>query len=112
MRRQCVVVVFAVGIVMLASIGSAQKDSASGPYKLLKTAKVGGAGGFDYVFADAVARRLYIPRTGNPARIAVYNLDTLELVGEIPNAGARGAAVDPKSNHGFGTSKPIVMWDT
>jgi len=34
------------------------------PYKLLKTVKVGGTGGFDYVFADSDGRRLYIPRSG------------------------------------------------
>jgi DNA-binding beta-propeller fold protein YncE len=86
---------------------------ADGPYKVLKTAKVGGAGGFDYVYADAAGRRLYIPRTGNPgARITVFNLDTLEPAGEIPETSARGAAVDPKSNHGFVTSKPVVMFDT
>ena len=32
---------------MLASIGLAQQ--AAGPYKVIKTAKVGGDGGFDYV---------------------------------------------------------------
>ena len=67
----------------------------SGPYKLLRTAKVGGAGGFDYVYADAVGRRLYtfhVPSVTG-ARISVYNLDTLEPVGEIPNANARGVAV-------------------
>jgi DNA-binding beta-propeller fold protein YncE len=86
---------------------------AQGPYKVLKTVKVGGAGGFDYVYADSAGRRLYIPRTGNPgARITVFNLDTLEPVGEIKDANARGAAVDPKSNHGFVTSKPVVMFDT
>jgi DNA-binding beta-propeller fold protein YncE len=86
---------------------------AQGPYKVLKTAKVGGVGGFDYVYADSAGRRLYIPRTGNPgARITVFNLDTLEPVGEIPETSARGAAVDPKSNHGFVTSKPVVMFDS
>jgi DNA-binding beta-propeller fold protein YncE len=86
---------------------------AQGPYKVLKTVKVGGAGGFDYVYADSAGRRLYIPRTGNPgARITVFNLDTLEPVGEIKDANARGAVVDPKSNHGFVTSKPVVMFDT
>jgi DNA-binding beta-propeller fold protein YncE len=85
---------------------------AEGPYKVLKTVKVGGAGGFDYVYADSAGRRLYIPRTGNPgARITVFNLDTLEPVGEVKDANARGAAVDPKSNHGFVTSKPVVMFD-
>ena len=45
-------------------------------------------------------------------RITVFNLDTLESTGEIPEVSARGAAVDPKSNHGFVTSKPVVMFDT
>jgi len=102
----------AVGIAMLAHIGLAQQASTAGPYKVLKSAKVGGAGGFDYVYADEAGRRLYIPRTGTPPRITVFNLDTLEPVGQIPNANARGVAVDPKSNHGFGSSKPVVMWDT
>src|ERR1700722_8704020 len=84
---------------------------AQGPYKVLNTAKVGGVGGFDYVYADSDGRRLYIPRTGSPARITVFNLDTLEPVGEIANTNARGAAVSPKSNTGFGTSRPIAMWD-
>src|SRR5579864_1409747 len=84
-----------------------------GPYKVIKTVKVGGAGGFDYVYADSDGRRLYIPRTGNPgARITVFNLDTLAPAGEIPETSARGAAVDPKSNHGFVTSKPVVMFDS
>jgi DNA-binding beta-propeller fold protein YncE len=85
---------------------------AEGPYKVIKTAKVGGAGGFDYVYADSVGRRLYIARSGNPGRMTVFNLDTLESVGEIANVSAHGAAVDPKSHHGFGTSKPVAMWDT
>jgi len=85
---------------------------AQGPYKVVKTAKVGGVGGFDYVYADSAGRRLYVPRTGNPARITVFNLDTLEPAGEIADTNARGAAVDPKSGHGFVTSKPVVMFDT
>lgn len=86
---------------------------AQGPYKILKTAKVGGAGGFDYVYADSAGRRLYVPRSGRPdARITVFNLDTLEPAGEIPEVSAHGAAVDPKSSHGFVSSKPVVMFDT
>jgi DNA-binding beta-propeller fold protein YncE len=102
---------------VLAAIGisasvSFPQPASSGPYRILRTAKVGGTGGFDYVFADAVGRRLYIPRSGQGARITVFNLDTLEPVGEIPNTNARGAAVDPKSGHGFSSSKPVAMWDT
>jgi DNA-binding beta-propeller fold protein YncE len=119
MRR--VYVLSVVALAMLASIAIAQAP-ASGPYSVMKTAKVGGAGGFDYVYADSDGRRLYIPRTGqggpNAApggptpRITVFNLDTLEPAGEISSYNARGAAVDPKSGHGFASSKPVVMWDT
>jgi DNA-binding beta-propeller fold protein YncE len=95
------------GIAAAATAVSAQ----DGPYKVLKTAKVGGEGGFDYVYADSDGRKLYIARSGTAARISVFNLDTLEPEGEIPKANAHGAAVSHKSNHGFATSKPVVMWD-
>jgi DNA-binding beta-propeller fold protein YncE len=99
-----------VGIVMSwsAAAGLAQQD---GPYKVLKTVKVGGAGGFDYVYADVANRRVYVPRSGQGARVTVFNLDTLESAGEIPETNARGAAVDPKSGHGFSSSRPVAMWD-
>ena len=84
----------------------------SGPYKVVKRAKVGGAGGFDYVNADEAGRRLYVARTGQTPRINVFSLDTLEPVGEIPGVGAHGAVVSPKSNHGFASSKPITMFDS
>jgi hypothetical protein len=106
MRRIGMVV--AAAIAAAAFIGSAQ----DGPYKVLKTAKVGGDGGFDYVYADSAGRRLYVPRTGPSPRITVFNLDTLESAGEIPATSARGAAVSTKSNRGFGSSKPLAMWDS
>lgn len=95
------------GILMLAFIGSAQ-----GPYKVLKTVKIGGTGGYDYVDADVEGRRLYFARTGAMPRIEVYNLDTLEAIGQIPSSNAHGAVVDPKSGHGFASSKPILMFDS
>jgi DNA-binding beta-propeller fold protein YncE len=82
------------------------------PYRVLKIAKVGGAGGFDYVNADEAGRRLYVARSGTGARITVFNLDTLEPVGEIPNVSAHGVAVSSKTNHGFASSKPVVMFDS
>lgn len=92
----------------------APPPSQSGPYKLLQTEKVGGEGGFDYVFADADGRKLYIPRSARPSgRVTVFDLDTLKPAGEIPNTnGVHGVAVDPKSHHGFASSKPVVMFDT
>jgi DNA-binding beta-propeller fold protein YncE len=92
------------------SPAQAQPSAAGQPYQVINSAKVGGEGGFDYVYADADSRRLYIPR-GN--RVTVFNLDTLKSAGEIPNVNSvHGVAVDPKSHHGFSSSKPVVMWDT
>ena len=83
-----------------------------GPYKVLKTDKVGGEGGFDYIFADVEGRRLYTPRNGPMGQLTVFNLDTLEPVGNIADVRSGGAAVDPKSHHGFSTTKPLTMWDS
>jgi DNA-binding beta-propeller fold protein YncE len=91
-------------------IGAA--DPSSGPYSVLKTAKVGGEGGFDYVYADSDGRKVYIARKGPEPRVTVFDLDTLKPAGEIPKTTANGAAVDPKSHHGFASSKPVAMWDT
>jgi DNA-binding beta-propeller fold protein YncE len=68
-----------------------------------------GSGGIDYVSADSDGRRLYVPRG---SEVLVFDLDTLKSAGSITNARARGAAVDPKSHHGFCSSSPVVMWDT
>src|SRR5260370_7488173 len=112
MKRCFQVVVVVLGIAMLASIGLAQYAATAGPYKLLRTVKVGGAGGFDYVYADSAGRRLYAPRSGPTGRIMVFDLDTLKPIGEIPNANGHGVAVDPKGNHGFLTTNPISIFIT
>jgi hypothetical protein len=99
----------------LALVGpSCPHSVAVEPYKIVNTAKTGGSGGFDYVFADADGRRLYIPRSdGSASRVTVFDLDTLNSVGEIPNTlGVHGAAVDANSHHGFSSSKPVVMFDS
>src|SRR5881227_3824982 len=102
-----------VSFILLATLLTsfcAAADMPGGPYRVINSAKVGGAGGFDYVQADADGRRLYIPR-GN--RVTVFDLDNLKPAGEIADtAGVHGAAIDPKSHHGFSSSKPVVMWDT
>lgn len=106
---------------------NAQQPSTTGPYRVLKTARVGGDGGYDYVYADVSGRRLYIPRGGSraepatdstpakaavPGRITVYDLETLAPLGAIPNSGGQGVAVDPKSGHGFSSSPAVTMFDT
>jgi DNA-binding beta-propeller fold protein YncE len=117
-----------VGVIAMAALVAAGIAQQAEPYKVLKMARVGGEGGWDYIYADSAGRRLYIPRRGSPAlaatdtrpaalqavptRLTIYNLDTLELVAEIAGVGGNGAAVDPKSGHGFTSSRPVSMFDT
>jgi len=96
---------------MAMALADAADAQQAPSYRIAKTAKVGGDGGFDYVYADVANRRLYVPRSGTAPYISVFNLDTLEPAGQIAGYSAHGAAVDPKSGHGFATSKPVVMWD-
>ena len=69
MRRSCLAL--AAAIAAFTAVGLAQQPPTAGPYSVLKTAKVGGLGGFDYLYADVTGRRLYIPRgvraVGEPA---------------------------------------------
>jgi hypothetical protein len=110
-RSICLAVVLTLGMAMSSLPGLAQNSPATAPYKVLKTAKVGGEGGYDYIFADVEGRRLYIPRGGQTGQVMVFNLDTLEPAGSIPEVRSGGATVDPKSHHGFSTTKPLTMWD-
>jgi DNA-binding beta-propeller fold protein YncE len=106
---------------MIALFTSAALAQTSGPYKVLKTARVGGEGGTDYIYADPIGRRLYITRGATQARpatdttpevpafekrLTIFNLDTLDPAGTIPGVGGNGAAVCPNTGHGFTSDHP------
>jgi len=104
---------FAISILAIAVAFSGLAQAPVGPYKVLRTVKVGGTGGYDYTNVDVEGRHLFFARTGEMPRIGVYNLDTLAPITEIPSMkNAHGAVIDPKSNHGFASSKPIMMFDS
>ena len=126
MRHVIFASALAAALVVPAAPLHAQEPASSGPYKVLRKAKVGGGGGWDYIYAGPDGR-LYIPRGESQAvpatdstpavsaatsRITVFDIRTLEPVGEIPNTGGHGVAVDPKSGHGFASSDQITMFDT
>ena len=96
MRRLCLVLVIAVGMAATGSMALAQHEHADGSYRIIKTAKVGGEGGFDYVQADSDGRRLYIARSGAGARITVFDLDTLAPAGEIPISARTASLSTPR----------------
>lgn len=111
MRAFCVGIALATAMAILANAGLAQKDADAGPYKVIKTAKVGGEGGFDYISADVENRLLVMPRSGAMGGVTLFNLDTLAPLGSIDSVKSGGAVIDPKTHHGFSTTRPMTMWD-
>ena len=92
-------------------LGAVSLQAQSGAYKVLKTAKTGGAGGFDYVYADTANRKLYVPRMGDAPRASTFDLDSLAPGADVAEKNGHGVAVDTKYNHGFSSSSPVSMWD-
>ena len=74
--------------------------AAAGPgYKVIKTYKVGGEGGWDYLTADSSGRHLYISRA---THVIVVDLDSGKTVGDIPDTpGVHGIALAPELGRGF-----------
>jgi hypothetical protein len=105
----------AAGFMVMAGRTFAQPAAAPADkeYSITQRAKVGGTGGFDYVYADSEGRKLYVPRSGNGAHTDVFDLDSLAKVATIANTpGDHGVAVDPKSHRGFVSSGPITMFNS
>ncbi|HKM48545.1 MAG TPA: YncE family protein [Terriglobales bacterium] len=74
--------------------------AAAGPgYKVVKTYKIGGAGGWDYLIADSSSRRLYISRA---THVIVLDLDSGKSIGDIADTpGVHGIALAPELGRGF-----------
>ncbi len=68
-------------------------------YKVVKTWKLGGEGGWDYLTVDPDGRRLFIARS---TRVMVVDEDSGKLLTEIPDTpGVHGVALVPEFGHGF-----------
>ena len=74
--------------------------SAAAPgYHLMKTYKLGGDGGWDYLTLDPSSRRLYISRG---THVIVLNADSGKVVGDIPDTpGVHGIALATDLGKGF-----------
>src|SRR6266550_7762952 len=81
-------------------------------YKVVKTVKLGGDGGWDCLTVDSQARRLYISRG---THVMVVNSDTGEVVGDIPGTnGVHGIAVVRELGKGFtsnGRDNSVTVFD-
>jgi len=87
-------------LIIVALMITAAALAAAGPgYKVVTTYKVGGDGGWDYLIADAAARRLYISRA---THVIVLDLDSGKTVGDIADTpGVHGIALAPELGRGF-----------
>jgi DNA-binding beta-propeller fold protein YncE len=86
--------------VVIAFSLAAAAMAAGGPgYHVTTTYKLGGDGGWDYLTADASARRLYISRG---THVMVVDADSGKSVGDIADTpGVHGIALAPELGRGF-----------
>ena len=88
-----VVSIFLLSLMTLATV------AAGADYKVVKTWKLGGDGGWDDLTADSAGHRLFISRS---TRVMVVDTASGKQVGEIPDtAGVHGIALDPEIGRGF-----------
>jgi YVTN family beta-propeller protein len=81
-------------------------------YKVVDKVNIGGEGGWDYLIADAAAKRLYI---SHGTQVVVFDTKTNSVVGEIPNTiGVHGIALNPKLGRGYtsnGRTSSVTVFD-
>ena len=88
----------AVVLAVVAWSLGAMAQSAPG-YKVVKTWKLGGDGGWDYITVDSDGRRIFIARA---TRVMVVDEDSGKLLAEIPDTpGVHGVALVPEFGRGF-----------
>jgi len=96
----------------LSLVATAALATPPSGYHIIKKVPIPGAGGWDYVTVDDVARRVYV---SHATQVEVLNADTFELVGTIPNTpGVHGIAVASEFGRGFitaGKSDSVIIFD-
>src|SRR5947209_4917744 len=91
---------FALGMVLVSLFTvHASGQDATARYDKVRTIKIGGEGGWDFLEVDAANRMLYVTR-GN--RVVVLDLASEKVAGEIAETpGVHGVAFVPGLNRGF-----------
>jgi DNA-binding beta-propeller fold protein YncE len=96
---------------LVALTGSVHAQT-SPQYHVVKSLKVGGDGGWDYLTADAEGRRLYVSRG---THVMVFDMDRDSLIADIPNTpGVHGVALARRLNRGFtsnGRDSSVTAFD-
>jgi len=90
---------------------AAPKPGASG-YHVIKTVSIPGDEGWDYVYVDSDARRVYI---SHGSHTVVMNADTYAIEGDIPDTqGVHGIAIASDLGRGFtsnGRANTVTIFD-
>jgi DNA-binding beta-propeller fold protein YncE len=91
---------------------AANAAAAASGYKVTGKISVAGEGGWDYLVADADARRLYVSHS---THVVVYDVDSHAVVGDIPDTqGVHGIALAPELGRGFvssGRANTVTIFD-
>ncbi len=88
-------------LIIFAILGLAA-SALGASYKVTNTWKLGGDGGWDYLYADSDGHRLFIARA---TRVMVIDTTSGKQVGEIPDTqGVHGVALDAEINRGFASN--------
>jgi DNA-binding beta-propeller fold protein YncE len=105
-------------VVLLFSVIAFSRDAAPAPappssgYHVIKTIPVGGDSGWDYVYVDSDARRVYI---SHGTHTVVLDADTYAVVGDIADTqGVHGIAIASDLGRGFtsnGRSNDVTVFD-
>jgi YVTN family beta-propeller protein len=81
-------------------------------YKVVNTVKLGGEGGWDYLYYDKDGQRLFITRGSH---VMVVDAKTLKVSGDIPDlSGIHGVALAPELGRGFvsnGGDNTVTIFD-
>ncbi len=92
-------------------LATSAAPGASG-YKVIKTVPISGEGGWDYVYVDSDARRVYV---SHATQVVVLDADSYEVVGSIPDTqGVHGIAIASDLGRGFtsnGRSNDVTIFD-
>jgi len=92
-------------------LAASAAPGASG-YKVIKTVPISGEGGWDYIYVDSDARRIYV---SHATQVVVLDADSYEVVGSIPDTqGVHGIAIASDLGRGFtsnGRSNDVTIFD-
>lgn len=98
--------------ILLIAIATLNLHSQPTGYHLIKKTVIGGEGGWDYLFADSQARRLYVSH-GN--QVEVLDINSHRSIGVIPNTkGVHGIYTAPALGRGFitnGKANTVTVFD-